>query len=283
MSEPTFRIIAYVTPGIVPEVIPYDQLTHINYAFLIPNDDGTFAPFTNGWKLETIAELAHENDVQVLISVGGWGWDEQFETMAADPTTRALFVQNLTAFVEEYGIDGADIDWEYPDPGPSSQNFLALIRELRQAMPGKLLTTAVVSYGETGGGVLGETFDLFDFVNVMTYDGPDHGTMAQFENGLSYWQGRGLPPEKTVMGVPFYARPNEAIYRRIIEADPQNAYLDSVEFNGATIHYNGIPTIQAKTRLAMERAGGIMFWTLDHDAAGDLSLLKAIDEIVQQP
>ena len=122
-------------------------------------------------------------------------------------------------------------------------------------LPDKLLTTAVVSYGATGEGVLTETFELFDFVNVMTYDGPDHGTMEQFENGLAYWQGRGLPPEKTVMGVPFYARPNEAIYRRLVEVDPQNAYLDSTEFNGAIVYYNGIPTIQTKTRLAMERAG----------------------------
>jgi chitinase len=282
MSEPTFRVIAYVTPAIVPEVIPYERLTHINYAFLIPNDDGTFAPFSNGWKLETIADLAHEHDVQVLISVGGWGWDEQFETMAADPERRALFVQNLAAFVEERGIDGADIDWEYPDAGPSSQHFLALISELREAMPDKLLTTAVVSYGENAEGVLSETFELFDFVNVMTYDGPDHGTMEQFERGLTYWQERGLPPEKTVMGLPFYARPNEATYRAIIEADPQAAYLDSVEWNGAAVFYNGIPTVQIKTRLAMERANGIMFWTLDHDAAGDLSLLKAIDEVVQE-
>ena len=28
-----------------------------------------------------------------------------------------------------------------------------------------------------------ESFELFDFVNVMTYDGPDHGTMEQFETG----------------------------------------------------------------------------------------------------
>jgi hypothetical protein len=33
----------------------------------------------------------------------------------------------------------------------------------------------------------------------------------------------------------------------------------------------------------MERAGGIMFWTLEHDALDDLSLLKAIDDTVHQP
>lgn len=282
LPEPTFRVIAYVTGAIVPELIPYERLTHINYAFLIPNADGTFRTISNGWKLEKIVTEAHQADVQVLISVGGWGWDEQFETMAADPASRADFVENLSTFVEEYGLDGADIDWEYPDPGQSAQNFLALIRELRQAMPDKLITTAVVSYGATGEGVLSQTFELFDFVNVMAYDGPDHGTMEQFHAGLAYWQERGLPPDKLVMGVPFYARPTEATYRKIVETDPQAAYSDTIEWNGSPVYYNGIPTIQAKTQLARQHVGGIMFWTLEHDALDDLSLLKAIDAVVHE-
>jgi len=277
-SPSDFRVLAYVTGGIVPEIIPYERLTHINYAFLIPNADGTFASLTNGWKLKKIVADAHAAGVQVLISVGGWGWDEQFETMAADPASRAAFVQNLADFVAEYNLDGADVDWEYPDPGPSAQNFVALIGELREAMPDKLLTTAVVTYGPTAEGVLSETFPLFDFINVMAYDGPEHGTMQQFNDALDYWLGRGLPPEKIVMGLPFYSRPSEAPYRKIVEADPQAAYQDTVEWNGVANVYNGIPTIQAKTRIAQERAGGVMFWTLDHDALGDLSLLKAIHE-----
>ena len=68
-----------------------------------------------------------------------------------------------------------------------------------------------------------------------------------------------------------------------MEANPQNAYVDTIEWNGAPIVYNGIPTIQAKTQLAMDKAGGIMFWTLEHDALDDLSLLKAIDGVVQAP
>lgn len=281
-AQPTFRVIAYVTEGIIPEIIPYPQLTHINYAFLIPNADGSFKKLLNAWKLKKIVEQAHENGVKVLISVGGWGWDAEFETIGADPALRAAFVQNLKAFVDEYQLDGADIDWEYPDAGVSAQNFLALIRELRAAMPKKLITTAVVAYGPTGEGVLPETFEIFDFVNIMTYDGgAAHGTLQQFEEGLAYWQVRGLPPEKTVMGVPFYAAPNGAAYAKLVAADPAAAQVDVFNYYGVTVQYNGIPTIQSKTRMAMQKAGGIMFWTLDHDAQGDLSLLKAIDEVVK--
>jgi GH18 family chitinase len=275
-----FIILAYATDGIVANLIPYDKLTHINYAFLTPNADGTFNHINNGWKLQQIVKTARQHGVRVCISVGGWGWDAQFEELAAAPETRSAFVQNLKAFVDEHQLDGVDMDWEYPDPGPSSQNFLALIRELRAAMPDKLLTTAVVSYGDEHGlGVPSESFASFDFVNIMTYDGPDHGTMEQFERGLSYWSERGLPPEKTVMGAPFYGDPDMP-YFKIVDADPQAAQTDVFDIYSTTYHYNGIPTIQAKTRLAMERAAGIMFWALDHDAQGELSLVNAIYEEV---
>ena len=287
ISRP-FIILAYATDGIVVELIPYEQLTHINYSFLTPNADGTFNPINNSWKLMQIVEAGHKHDVNVSISVGGWGWDAQFEEMAANPETRTAFVQNLVAFLNEYQLDGADIDWEYPDAGQSSQNFLALIKELRTAMPDKLLTTAVVSYGDDNGiGVATESFELFDFVNIMTYEGPDHGSMEQFEKGLSYWSERGLPKEKIVMGVPFYSHIKDSTaaglsYAKLVQTVPSAAQVDELDFYGLHI-YNGIPTIKAKTMIAMQRASGIMFWALDHDTQGEFSLVNAIYQTVHTP
>jgi chitinase len=286
---PSFIILAYATDGIIPEIIPYEQLTHINYSFLTPKADGTFNPMANGWKLKQIIETAHQHDVRVSISVGGWGWDAQFEELAADPESRSAFVQNLTAFVDEYQLDGTDIDWEYPDAGQSSQNFLELIKELRTAMPDKLLTTAVVSYGDdNGGGVPSESFELFDFVNIMTYDGPDHGSMEQFEKGLSYWSARGLPREKIVMGVPFYSHVKDSqaqgvTYARLVKDNSAAAQVDEFDYSGLIQIYNGIPTIQAKTNIAMQQANGIMFWALDHDTQGELSLVNAIYQTAHTP
>ena len=278
-----FIILAYATDGIFADSIPYHKLTHINYSFLTPKADGTFNPINNGWKLKQIVKAAREHNVRVCISVGGWGWDAQFEELAADPESRSVFVQNLKDFVDEYQLDGVDMDWEYPDAGQSSQNFLALIKELRAAMPDKLLTSAVVSYGDDHGlGVPNESFELFDFVNIMTYDGPDHGTLEQFERGLSYWSERGLPKEKIVMGAAFYGQPDMPYYK-IVQADPNAAQADTFDYYGSTYHYNGIPTIQTKTRIAMEKAGGMMFWSLDHDAQDELSLVNAIHQAVNEP
>jgi GH18 family chitinase len=279
-----FKIIGYVTSDVIVELVPFEKLTHINYAFAIPNPDGTLQPMPNGWKIDNLVEQAHKHGVKVLISVGGWGWDETFETLAADPEARATLVQELVALVEKHNLDGVDMDWEYPDPPSlspdSAQNNVLLMQELGAEMRarGKLLTAAVVALGEYGEGVDTAVFNEVDFLNLMVYDKSDgeHSPFSYAEESLAYWRGRGLPPEKTVLGVPFYGRPQYASYRELVEADPAAAYQDTAEYLGRTEHYNGIPTIQAKTQLAMDKASGIMIWTLAHDTQDETSLLQAI-------
>lgn len=283
-EDRTFRIVAYATDAIIVDLIPYDKLTHINYSFLIPNVDGTFVPLNNSWKLESIVESSHSQNVRVSVAVGGWGWDAQFEQMASDPKSRTAFVKNLKDVVNQYQLDGVDLDWEYPDPGESAQNYLALMTELREALPDKLISTAVISYGDdTGLGIPNESFELVDYVNVMTYDGNIHASMEEFEEGINYWSARGVPKEKINIGAPFYSRPSEVSFAKLVQFDPASAQVNSFEYNGTLQNYNGIPTIQAKTRLAMQKTGGIMFWALDHDSQGEFSLVTAIYEIVHQP
>lgn len=280
-EDSSFRITAYATDAIIVELIPYDKLTHINYSFLIPNADGTFIPINNDWKLEEIVENSHSQKIRVSMAVGGWGWDNQFEQMASQPESRASFVENLKKIVDQYKLDGVDIDWEYPDPGLSSKNYLVLMQELRAALPDKLISTAVVSNGdETGLGIPNETFELVDYVNVMTYDGNIHASIQEFEEGINYWSARGLSKEKINIGVPFYSRPSEVSFAKLVQLDPAAAQADRFEYNGIVQMYNGIPTLQAKTRLAMQKTGGIMFWALDHDAQGEFSLVNAIYQIV---
>ena len=74
-----------------------------------------------------------------------------------------------------------------------------------------------------------------------------------------------------MLGVPFYGRPGYVGYARIVESggDPEKD-----EFHG--IHYNGLRTIRAKTRLALAQGGGVMIWELSQDLPGRRSLLRAI-------
>lgn len=261
------------------------QLTHINYAFALPRDDGTLFELANPWKLEQYVETAHRHGIRVLISVGGWGWDDEFEALAATPEGRTRFVAEVTALVDEFALDGADVDWEYPDPGASSDAFTALMTELRAALPSdKLLTAAVAALEPGADGIATDVFEMVDFLNVMAYDGsgPHHSPFSYAQDALAYWTDRGLPVDKTVLGVPFYSRPTEVAYRELIEADPGAADADQTEYYGTPVNYNGRATMARKTQLAMERASGIMIWTILDDATDDASLLRAIHEALDE-
>jgi chitinase len=281
----SFRIIGYAPEwDTVVQEIQFDKLTHINYAFLLPKPDGSFEDLEHPEKLKDLVTEAHKHGVMVLISIGGWGYDEQFETLAADPDSRAAFVLKAGQFVQDYALDGIDIDWEYPDDGESSQNYLKLMQALRSTLPdGKLLTSAVVSQGSLAEGIPAEVFPVVDFLNIMVYDESetDHSPYWSAEEALDYWQRRGLPPEKTVLGVPFYGRPGGIAYRKLVQADPTAADRDVSEYEGEKIYYNGMETMQRKTELAMQRTSGIMIWELAHDTHDETSLLKSIFDRVK--
>ena len=121
-------------------------------------------------------------------------------------------------------------------------------------------------------------FNGGDRLNVV--DMPGYGYA---EAALQYWSGRGLPPDKMVLGVPFYARPGELTYRQLVGYDPAAPNSDELDYYHNKVYYNGIPTLQRKTRLARERASGIMIWALPQDTFDDTSLLKAIYQAAMQP
>jgi GH18 family chitinase len=264
--------------------IQYGKLTHINYAFILPNSNGSLTGVDNPAKLQSLVSLAHSNNVKVSIAVGGWndGNDSGFEAMAGNATARTAFVNNLVNLVNQYGLDGVDIDWEYPDPGTSGNNYAAMMQQLSTAMHsrGKLLTAAVVSEGGTANGVQPVVFGYVDWLNIMAYDGGSpHANYNWSINSANFWKGRGLPASKTVLGVPFYSRPTYYTYSQLVAMDPANANRDCTTVSGVQQCYNGLPTIRSKTSWAMANAGGIMNWELSQDTAGSTSLVSAIYEV----
>ncbi|MFY0255342.1 glycosyl hydrolase family 18 protein [Chitinophaga sp. 30R24] len=280
VAQTPFRVVGYMPSwaGNVNQV-QYSKLTHINYAFLLPTNTGGLQAIDNPSKLQSLVTTAHANNVKVLISVGGWndGDDSGFEGLAANSTYRNNFVTNIVNFVNQYGLDGVDIDWEYPDAGASANNYVTLMSQLSTAMHsrGKLLTGAIVGTG--GASILNSAFALVDFYNLMAYDynNFDHSTYSYATQSMSYWLGRGLPASKTVLGVPFYGRPTWESFAQLV-ARGANPYADVFD----NVGYNGINTIKQKTNLAFDQGSGIMIWELSQDATGANSLLSAIHDVV---
>lgn len=262
--------------------VQFSKLTHVNYAFALPTSTGGLQALENPSKLQSLVSTAHANGVKVLIAVGGWnnGNDSGFESLAANAGYRTNFVNNLINMVNQYGLDGVDIDWEYPDGGASSNNFSLLMQQLSTEMHnrGKLLTAAVVAVG--GSSIQNNVFGYVDFLNIMAYDGggSNHSTYDYAVQSINYWKGRGCPASKVILGLPFYGRsPSEYVgYAALLSrgASPNSDFFGN-------IGYNGIPTIKAKTNLAFDQScGGVMIWDLSEDVTNANSLLSAINQVV---
>ena len=174
------------------------QITHLNYSFgLVYNNekDETNDALKDASKLHQIwlspkvqddllkiPQLRKQNpNLKVLLSVGGWG-ARGFSGAAATKESRAVFIQSAQEIIAKYGIDGIDLDWEYPVNGawglvesqPADRaNFTALLKELRAALGHKkLLTIAVGANAESPKRWVDvkAIAPSLDYINLMTYD-----------------------------------------------------------------------------------------------------------------
>ena len=89
---------------------------------------------------EALKRLREKNpELKILLSVGGWSAGG-FSLASRTEEGRKKMAQTGLALVEEYGLDGIDIDWEYPgtsiagiDSDPSDgENFVLLLAALRR-------------------------------------------------------------------------------------------------------------------------------------------------------
>lgn len=217
-------VVAYVTSW--SEVIPDPTLmTHINYAFGHVTDSFDGLRIDNPDRLRTLVALKEKNpDLRVMLSVGGWG-SGNFSQMAASEGKRKSFCARCAETVAEFGLDGIDVDWEYPTSsaaGISSspadrENFNLLMRDLREALGRDRLLTLASAAGARYIDFPG-CIRWVDFVNVMSYDmggrsnhhsalygSPVSGRMS-CDAAVRLHLEAGVPREKLVMGLPFYGK-----------------------------------------------------------------------------
>jgi GH18 family chitinase len=289
------KIVAYVPNwvdlAVFSDGIDYSKITHINIAFENPtNDVGelSFKPHN-----DVLITKAHAHQVKVLVSIAGGSLStnpalmKRYFDLLSAPKRRG-FVEKLAAYVSLHHFDGLDIDLE----GPAiNEEYGAFVQDLAFALRanGKLLTAAL-SHGFGGAKVPDTALRQFDFINIMAYDGagpwkPDrpgqHSSVEFARSSVSHWLQRGVPKSKLVLGVPFYGygfgaafRPRGYSYATILSSYPGAEQVDQI---GNTIWYNGIPTIKTKAQYVVDEGiGGMMIWSLDHDVAGDRSLLSAL-------
>lgn len=282
--------------------VDFNVLTHVCYAFAIPTADGELRNLENPDVASELIRSAHKNGAKVLLSVGGWSYNDiplegTFLEATSDSEKTRRFAENIIAMCDKYGFNGVDMDWEHPRvDGTSAKQYeeLMLILSEKLHSNGKLLTAAVLSGVTADGNVYYDAaahtnavLNAVDFINVMAYDGGDGERHSQYEFAVNcgdYWKNtRGLPGYKVVLGVPFYARPSWEDYGTILADVPDAWSRDNVTYNGMDVYYNGMETIKKKTRYAKENLGGVMIWELTQDTADqEKSLLQAIGSVAKE-
>ena len=275
-------VLAYATDDALPLFTPeaLGKLTHINLAFgLIREGLLDFSTLTH---LDLLPKFRQWNpDLRIVLSVGGWGAGG-FSTMAMTAAGREAFARSCAEAVQRFGLDGIDIDWEYPcsdqaeiDADPADrENFTLLLAELKRRLPGKSLSIAAGA-GEyfIRDTEMGRVAELVDYVQIMTYDmrsgfsrqAGHHAALfatAGDDSGLNtkdmveMFRKAGVPLEKLVVGAAFYSRRWTGV------KDINHGLLQEAESVGM-----GGPKYSELTPEFIRQGGFIQYWDEDAQAA----------------
>ena len=208
-------------------------------------DDSASVAGRSGGNFAALAELKRRYPhLRVMVSIGGWTGSGRFSDIAVSDSSRRRFVSSaIDEFIRRFpGVfDGLDIDWEYPVGGglpenakrpEDRRNFTLLMNELRRQLDEqgsrdgrRYELAAATTAGEQGIANLevDSLAKVVDFLNVMTYDYYAGGSVTGFnaplhsavndaspkrnvDSTVAIYLRAGLPPNKLVVGVPYYAR-----------------------------------------------------------------------------
>ena len=268
------RMVGYIESFADPSTVDYDNLTHVCFSFVEPDGNGWTKSLNSNelGNLWNLVQLAHAKDVKVLLAVGGWISDdrsvrERAWKFADDQNISQIrnFVGQITQVVDGFGLDGVDLDWEFPKSKSAWNLVVAEFKKEIKDERGKLLTAAVAASefkwqsndaNYTGAAQVGVTSDL-DFISIMGYDWWDTGESYVKDTDITkawsawwYWsETRGVPLAKLNMG---------------ITVEPINGHristLDHID-KAEQVNYMGM--------------GGMMVWSLNR--ATDPNLVSLVN------
>ncbi|KZW04002.1 hypothetical protein EXIGLDRAFT_743634 [Exidia glandulosa HHB12029] len=173
-----------------------------------------------------------QRNLKTLISVGGWTYSQAGHFgFVTNASARAKFISDAISWIENYGFDGIDIDFEYPSAAQKA-GFTALITDLRTALDklaaskGESSNPYLLSIAVSAGPDNYANLDVkplnaaLSLWNLMAYDYAGswstvsadqsnvYGGVTGFstDSALSYFIGQGATASKIAFGIPIYGR-----------------------------------------------------------------------------
>ncbi|KAH7354207.1 hypothetical protein B0T11DRAFT_357537 [Plectosphaerella cucumerina] len=249
-STPMRRVVGYyegwatgrACNQFTPETIPNGVYTHLNYAFA-SIDPKTFriVPAASA-DPDLFRRLVRKKEIdpnlKVFIAIGGWAFNDPgptvttFSDIARSEANQRTFISSLVSFMNTYGFDGVDIDWEYPGApdrkgrGEDFQNLPKFLRNIKGALGQNgarngLSIAIPASYWYLQHFDIKKIAESVDFFNVMTYD--QHGTwdtptswlgnhlnshtnLTEIKEAMDLLWRNNIKPDQVNLGLAYYSR-----------------------------------------------------------------------------
>ena len=255
------HVTAYVTwyGSLIPDPT---VVTHINYAFAeLYMVDGVYKKFDlSGSKkrFQNIVDLKKTYpNLKICIAFSHVGENSDtrqggsFSALCKSEENMQKFADDCLQFLQDYNLDGIDLDWEFPglswsgaasDVSCDTGNYVKLVKKLREVLGTKYTISycgyCMDKYPSNGGYIFNDIAAMdpyVDYVNVMTYDldeAPHHQSAlsdtraySDCNRALKAYLNAGVSPKKIVLGIPFYGRhsfstsPTSVSYKKILNMD----------------------------------------------------------------
>ncbi|KAF5353735.1 hypothetical protein D9758_008619 [Tetrapyrgos nigripes] len=253
------------TPIFSVSDISWRRYTRMVYAFAetTSNIHSLSLSGSNPSSLPPFVAAAHKNNVNAIVSIGGWTGSRFWSTAVGSHDNRTAFVKTVTDFATQYKLDGLDFDWEYPvnqgigcnivNPNDTA-NYIKFLKLLRQDPVGAKLDLSaavpVTPYNDASGKPytdMSEFAQYLDHIMIMNYDvwgpwssavgpiAPLNDTCAASANqqgsavyAINAWRSARVPAHKIVLGL--------ASYGYSYQVAKKDAYV-----NGSTIQLAAYP------------------------------------------
>ncbi|EGO03459.1 glycoside hydrolase family 18 protein [Serpula lacrymans var. lacrymans S7.3] len=245
-----------------PENVSWTKYSSMTYGFATTTTSSPYVEVASSDQaiLPRFVSAAHQNGVDALLTVGGWGGSLFYSTAVSSNSTTSDFIQGLLALVKQYDLDGLDFDWEYPAKqgigcnaisDTDSANFLSFLQQLRAQPEAKNLTlSAAVSItpwvGSDGQPLtdVSQYAQVLDYIEIMNYDiwgnwstavgpnsplndtcAPTADQQGSAVSAVKAWTTAGFPANQIVLGV--------AAYGHSFDVSAANANESFPPFNAA--------------------------------------------------